>query len=67
VTFGAYREDGVTVRAPQQTATAPAGLAADVLDAAAELLDGRAVLDLLRAEDRVHLADGVRGLPAVYR
>ncbi len=24
VTFGAYREDGVTVRAPQQTATAPA-------------------------------------------
>ena len=32
VTFGAYREDGVTVRAPQQTATAPAGLAADVLD-----------------------------------
>ena len=32
VTFGAYREDGVTVRAPQQTASAPAGLAADVLD-----------------------------------
>ena len=28
----AYREDGVTVRAPRQTATAPAGLAADALD-----------------------------------
>jgi subtilase family serine protease len=32
VTFGAYREDGATVRAPQQTATVPAGVAADVLD-----------------------------------
>jgi subtilase family serine protease len=32
VTFGAYREDGVTVRGPQQTASAPAGIAADVLD-----------------------------------
>jgi subtilase family serine protease len=32
VTFGAYREDGATVRGPQQTASAPAGIAADVLD-----------------------------------
>jgi len=32
VTFGAYREDGATVRGPQQTASAPAGIAADVLN-----------------------------------
>jgi subtilase family serine protease len=32
VTFGAYRDDGATVRGPQQTASAPAAIAADVLD-----------------------------------
>ena len=79
VTFGAYREDGVTVRAPQQTATAgrprgrrarrqrpghrqpPSEALRRAAPARAELLDGRAVLDLLRAEDRVRRSDCIRG------
>ena len=85
MTFGAYREDGVTVRAPQQTATAPAGVAADVLDVSgldtashlAKPYDTlppparttgsrRAVLGVLRAEDRVHTSPRRTGITQPY-